>query len=112
MGDYLVEKLDMKATSKPDMKPWEKLVERVRKQKPTVKVALVGKYVELQDAYMSVREALKHAGLANDVEAMWLMLQQDEPGDYVVATGERLGSRIPGNGVRQRGAGLAKVRKA
>ena len=68
VGDYLVEKLAMKATRQPDMKPWEKLVERVRKQKPTVKVALVGKYVELQDAYMSVREALKHAGLANDVE--------------------------------------------
>ncbi|MDQ3006628.1 MAG: CTP synthase, partial [Chloroflexota bacterium] len=65
VGDYLVEKLDMKATRQPDMKPWEKLVERVRKPKPTVKVALVGKYVELQDAYMSVREALKHAALAN-----------------------------------------------
>ena len=68
VGDYLVEKLNMKATRKPDIKPWEKLVERVRKPKPTVKVALVGKYVELQDAYMSVREALKHAALANDVE--------------------------------------------
>jgi CTP synthase len=68
VGDYLVEKLNMSATSKPDMKPWERLVERVRKDKPTVKVALVGKYVELQDAYMSVREALKHAALANDVE--------------------------------------------
>jgi len=68
VGDYLVQKLNMKATRQPDMKPWEKLVDRVRKPKPTVKVALVGKYVELQDAYMSVREALKHAALANDVE--------------------------------------------
>lgn len=68
VGDYLVEKLEMKATRKPDIKPWEQLVDRVRKEKPTVKVALVGKYVELQDAYMSVREALKHAALANDVE--------------------------------------------
>src|SRR5512143_3675848 len=68
VGDYLVEKLNMNATSKPDMKPWEKLVERVRKPKAPVKIALVGKYVELQDAYMSVREALKHAALANDVE--------------------------------------------
>src|SRR5215813_499943 len=68
VGDYLVQKLNMKATRQPDMRPWEKLVDRVRKPKPTVKVALVGKYVELQDAYMSVREALKHAALANDVE--------------------------------------------
>ncbi len=68
VGDYLVQKLNMKATRQPDMKPWEKLVERVRRPKPTIKVALVGKYVELQDAYMSVREALKHAAVANDVE--------------------------------------------
>ena len=68
VGDYLVRKLGMKATRQPDMKPWEKLVQRVRKPKPTLKVALVGKYVELQDAYMSVREALKHAAFGNDVE--------------------------------------------
>src|SRR5512144_3003513 len=68
VGDYLVQKLNMKATRQPDMKPWAKLVERVRTPKPAVKIALVGKYVELQDAYMSVREALKHAALANDVD--------------------------------------------
>ena len=47
---------------------------RVRKSKPAVRVALVGKYVELQDAYMSVREALKHAGLAleREVEIEWI----------------------------------------
>jgi CTP synthase len=68
VGDYLVEKLGLKATKQPDMKPWKRLVESVRKPKPSVKVAVVGKYIELQDAYMSVREALRHAALANDVE--------------------------------------------
>jgi len=68
MGELMVEKLGLKATQKPNMKPWQKLVEEVRKPKPTIKIALVGKYVELQDAYMSVREALKHAALANGVE--------------------------------------------
>jgi CTP synthase len=68
VGDYLVEKLGLKATREADMKPWKKLVDSVRKPKPAIKIALVGKYVELQDAYMSVREALKHAALANDVE--------------------------------------------
>jgi len=68
VGDYLVKQLGLKATKEPNMKPWEKLVNQVRKEKPTIKVALVGKYVELQDAYMSVREALKHAALSNDVE--------------------------------------------
>jgi CTP synthase len=88
VGDYLVEKLGMHATSRPDMKPWEKLVERVRKPKPTVKVALVGKYVELQDAYMSVREALKHAALHNDVEVQigWVHsadLEKDKGWDII-----------------------------
>jgi CTP synthase len=68
VGDLVVEKLGIKATKKPDMKPWQKLVQEVKKPKPSLKVALVGKYVELQDAYMSVREALKHAALANGVE--------------------------------------------
>src|SRR5689334_15366207 len=68
VGEYVVNKLGLKATRKPNMRPWKKLVDEVRKPKPTVKVALVGKYVELQDAYMSVREALKHAALANSVE--------------------------------------------
>ncbi len=68
VGDLVVEKLGLKATRQPDMKPWQKLVAEVRKPKSSVKVALVGKYVELQDAYMSVREALKHAALANGVE--------------------------------------------
>ena len=68
VGDYMVEKLGLQPTRQPDMKPWKRLVDTVRKPKPSVKVAVVGKYVELQDAYMSVREALKHAALANEVE--------------------------------------------
>ncbi len=68
VGDLVVEKLDLKSTRKPNMEPWQKLVDEVKKSRPTVKIAVVGKYVELQDAYMSVREAIKHAALANGVE--------------------------------------------
>ncbi len=69
VGEYVLEKLGLQAREKPDWKPWEKLVEEVNKpNKPEVKIALVGKYVELHDAYMSVREALKHAALAQGVE--------------------------------------------
>lgn len=68
VGELVLNKLGLKAGRQPNMQPWEKLVEDVRKPKPSVRVALVGKYVELQDAYMSVREALKHAALANNVE--------------------------------------------
>jgi CTP synthase len=69
IADYIIERLGMKATRTPDLSEWEKLVEEVRRAgKPTVRIALVGKYVELHDAYMSVREALKHAAIASGVE--------------------------------------------
>ncbi|WP_010287102.1 CTP synthase [Kurthia massiliensis] len=51
-----------------DMTEWKVLVERVKNLSKTTKIALVGKYVELQDAYISVAEALKHAGYAHDTD--------------------------------------------
>ena len=58
----------------PDWNEWQNLVDRVREPKPVVKVALIGKYVELHDAYMTVAEALKHAGihLGVEVEIQWV----------------------------------------
>jgi CTP synthase len=57
-------------------------VKKVVQSKPKVKVALVGKYVELHDAYMSVREALKHAGLelGVEVEILWVHSSELEKG--------------------------------
>jgi CTP synthase len=74
VAEIILERFSLEARRKPDWREWEELVARVRKPKPAVRVALVGKYVELQDAYMSVREALKHAGLALDreVEIEWV----------------------------------------
>jgi CTP synthase len=69
VGDYIVERLGLQTREIPDWGPWKQLVEKVRKPKPVVNIALVGKYVELKDAYMSVREAVKHAALSLDVEA-------------------------------------------
>ena len=68
VADYVVRALKLKATKKPNWRAWKKLVQDVRKPKPCIKVALVGKYVEFHDAYMSVREALKHAALSQSVE--------------------------------------------
>ena len=68
VAEFLVEKMGLAPSKKPNWAPWKKLVESVQTPKPAIKVALVGKYVELHDAYMSVREALKHAAIANDVE--------------------------------------------
>ncbi|MDR0299389.1 MAG: CTP synthase [Streptococcaceae bacterium] len=55
-------------TPKADMVEWSAMVDHVMNLKKTVKIALVGKYVELPDAYISVVEALKHAGYVADAE--------------------------------------------
>ena len=55
-------------TKSPDMTEWKKMVAHIGKKKRQVEVAIVGKYTAVPDAYISVTEALKHAGLANDVD--------------------------------------------
>ena len=61
-------------TPEPDLAEWREMVERVKHQNHTVKIGLVGKYVQLHDAYLSVAEALWHAGYAQDakVEITWI----------------------------------------
>ncbi len=74
VGEFIVQKMKIKERQTPSWDAWREMVSNVRKQKPDVNIAVVGKYVELLDAYMSVREALQHAGLANgvDVEISWI----------------------------------------
>jgi len=82
VGDYLLKRAGLDARRQPDWTAWEGLVEKVGQTHPKIKVALVGKYVELHDAYMSVREALKHAGLELDVEVeiLWVHSAELEKG--------------------------------
>jgi CTP synthase len=82
VGDYLMQRLGLEARQKPDWTVWAKLVDAIRRPKPSVKIALVGKYVELHDAYMSVREALKHAALHQGVELdlQWIHSAELEKG--------------------------------
>ena len=68
LGETLLERLGLTARRQPDWSAWERLVEEVRRPKPQITVALVGKYVELHDAYFSVREALEHAATALGLE--------------------------------------------
>jgi CTP synthase len=58
----------------PDLSDWDELLERIERRREVVEIALVGKYVKLQDAYLSVHEALKHAGLHNGcaVRVRWV----------------------------------------
>lgn len=52
----------------PDLKEWKEMVEKQKNFKESITIALVGKYVELHDAYLSVVEALRHGGIANDAD--------------------------------------------
>jgi CTP synthase len=53
----------------PNLDGWRALVKRIKAPKPTLEIALVGKYIELPDAYLSVTEALRHASWAHGVDA-------------------------------------------
>ncbi len=87
----VLRKLGMEDRPK-DMSSWYAMVERVLKQhEKKVRIAVVGKYVELQDAYISINEALHHAAMENaaDVEVQWVNAEKiEEPGvelDQVLA---------------------------
>ncbi len=82
VAELVLGRLGLTASRTPDWSAWEALVAEVRRPKPRVRVAMVGKYVELQDAYMSVREALKHAGLAVgcEIEIEWVHSSDLEKG--------------------------------
>ncbi len=63
--------LDVK---EPDLRPWRAMVDRIQHPSQRVRIAIVGKYTELTDAYTSIREALVHGGIANDVgvDLVWI----------------------------------------
>jgi CTP synthase len=73
LGDYIVERLGL-PNAEPDLRGWEKMIEEISRPKRSIRIGIVGKYVELHDAYMSVRESLYHAGIANhrQVEVIWI----------------------------------------
>ena len=73
LADLLVTSLHLSDSGR-DMTEWASMVERMNQPKEVVPIALVGKYVELPDSYISVKEALKHAGLFHDrdIEIQWI----------------------------------------
>ncbi|MBI4216788.1 MAG: CTP synthase [Chloroflexi bacterium] len=73
MGNLVLKKLGLGPPSQ-DLNEWRELVRQIKEPKKPVPIALVGKYVELKDAYLSVKEALCHAGLHHqrDVDIHWI----------------------------------------
>ena len=74
IADLLLDRLSLEAKQSPNLAEWEHLIDKIKQPKPTINIALVGKYVELHDAYISVREALRHAAIVNglEVEITWV----------------------------------------
>ena len=76
MGNLLSDTLglDLKDAGRESLNGWIEFVDQIKKPKETLEIAVVGKYVDLHDSYMSVKEALIHAGLYHDrdVEIRWV----------------------------------------
>jgi CTP synthase len=89
----------------PDLTRWNAISERVQKPEGTVKIAVVGKYTELLDAYKSLSEALTHGGFANsvNVDLEWIDSQIFESEDSVHHLEDVHGILVPG-GFGERGA--------
>ncbi len=73
LGDYLVEQLKL-PVSTPDLDGWRRMIAKMRSASEPVRIGVVGKYIELHDAYMSVKEALFHAAgaLGHKLEIEWI----------------------------------------
>ncbi len=97
LDDIVLEKLQLEAPE-ADMTEWEALVDRVLNLKQTAKVAIVGKYVELPDAYLSAHEALKHAGFPfdTDVEIKWVDSELLTPENIEEELSDVAGIVVPG----------------
>ncbi len=68
VDDFILEHFGVEAPA-PDLQRWKEPIERSARATRTVRIALVGKYVQLEDAYLSVSEALRHAASLQD--AAW-----------------------------------------
>ena len=82
----------------PDLTEWKEMVDRIRARKDIVTIALVGKYVKLHDAYLSVAEALRHAGYecGAKVEIKWVDSEQITPSTVKDLLGDADGIIVPG----------------
>jgi len=111
LGELIVSRLSLKA-KKSNLEEWRDMVARLKALREPVIIGLVGKYVELQDAYYSVREALCHAALAHNREVKIAWLDSEElDGTADDKLGQVQGIIVPG-GFGHRGIeGMIKAAK-
>jgi CTP synthase len=97
LDDLVLKRLGL-AAGEPDMADWDELIERIHARDEKVRIALVGKYVKLHDAYLSVFEALKHAGLAHgcETDVRWVDAERMSYEEAVDSLEEVDGVLVPG----------------
>jgi len=97
LDEIVVQRLGLEA-GEPKMDDWQEIVNKVKHPKRTVRIALVGKYVELPDAYMSVAEALRHAGIHHEtgIDIDWIYSGHLEDEDSLKLIKEADGILVPG----------------
>ena len=85
-------------TREPDLREWSAMVERIKNAAGVVRIALVGKYTGLHDAYLSVLESLNHAGSSNGVhvDVKWIDSEGLEDRDIETELGDADGIIVPG----------------
>lgn len=77
LDDRILDKLGI-WTGAPNITPWERLVEAINNPQDEVRIAIIGKYVELTESYKSLHEALIHGGIANNTRVRLLYINADE----------------------------------
>ena len=97
LADVVCRELGIDA-SEPDLSDWKKLVETIHNVNKQVTIGLVGKYVQLHDAYLSVAEALHHAGIGNnvDVKIEWIDSEELNETNYEDRLSKLGGIIVPG----------------
>jgi CTP synthase len=98
VAEYLLDHFNLKSKHKPEWKNWKKIISSYQIPKTKIKIAIVGKYIELHDAYISVREALKHAAINNKaaLEILWIHSVDLENGKGFEQLEEADGIVVPG----------------
>ncbi len=98
VDDYILGEHFGLAVDDPDLSGWETITRRALEADKTVRIALVGKYVKLEDAYLSVVEALRHAGVHHGckVEIEWVDSESVEEADVAERLRQVDGILIPG----------------
>ena len=77
MDKVVLQKLKLSLKETPELKLWKEFLNRLKNPTKQVKIALIGKYIELQDAYKSILEALSHAGAQNECRVEIVSIQSD-----------------------------------